>query len=243
LKGVFYGQVVDGFSLDPIPNATVHLCNGNTLNELVTTVITNTSGYYGTTNITLSETNHFYVSAKAPGYYTEPLVSGPFSNYETASEVNSSVYSITPIKLYPISSDAGMAVEILPPAGELVIINKSNNYTYQLINSTRVDFNVIMWNHQVNSAAGSPYYGNKLQVVTSDYVAIYPTADSISEQSLMYGDVQWSPVHVRHFTVDFAREGPIPITLILKENPYPSFYEVPVYLWLSFSFLVNITWR
>jgi len=244
LKGVFYGQVVDALTLDPIANATVHLCNGKSLDDLVTTVTTNASGYYGTTNITLSEAGGtFYVSAESPGYYTEPLgrSTADFSGYETASEINASVYSISPIKLFRISNDARMVVEILPPAG-MVIADKSDNYTYQLINSTRVDFNVIMWNHQIGSAAGSPYYGNRLQVIANDSTAImYPT-DSINEESLIYGNFQWNPMHIEHFSITFVREGLTQITLMLKEGPYPSFYNCRQYLSLSFTFWVNVTW-
>lgn len=92
-KGVFYGQVVDFCTLDPIPNATVHLCARESFDDLVTTVVTGEDGYYHTTNITLPGFS-FYVSASALGYYSEPLgMHSPFSGYETASQVNSSAYS------------------------------------------------------------------------------------------------------------------------------------------------------
>jgi hypothetical protein len=246
LKGVFYGQVVDAFTLDPIPNATVHLCSGKSLDDLVTTVITNASGYYGTTNITLSEAGTFYVSAEASGYYTEPL--GPsansFSDYETASEIAPFVYSISPIKLYSISSDARMAVEIFPKSGGLIIVDKSYNYTYQLLNEYRIDFDIIMWNHQLNTAAGSPYYGNELQIVTNDSAAsIYPTANISTEASLIsVNAVGVNPLHIEHFTINFGREGLTRITLLLKENPYPNFYNFRQHLSLEFTFWVNVTW-
>jgi hypothetical protein len=243
LKGVFYGQVVNILSLDPIPMAIVHFCRGQTLDTLITTVTTDVFGYYETTNITLPSGNLF-ISAEAPGYYTEPLGFSQFSQ-ETVNQVNSSaysVYSVTPIKLFRVSTNERMAIQLIPSLGNIITVDTTNNYTYQLANSLRLEFNVIMWNNLPNTAAGSPYFGNTLQITaTPNFSSVYPYTP-LPELSLIYGNNgQWYPQTGQHFSMVFAAYGLTRVALLLTENPYLSFYGETQHLSVEFDFWVNVT--
>ena len=72
LTGVFYGQVIDALSLNPLPNATVYICGRASFTDLLAVVTTNNTGFYSTPNMTLYS-GSFRISARAEGYYVQPL--------------------------------------------------------------------------------------------------------------------------------------------------------------------------
>lgn len=223
-KGVFFGQVVDALTLTPIPNATVKIFDTKHVDSLITTVITNETGYYKTVNITLRWNPHLIVERE--GYYTQPLEYRTCSMEQVTHQVREGLFYITPSKLFRIGKKCNLWI---------IDINGTQirqNDTIQL-KDNRLILDVHIANLE-KAAAGSPYFGSELKISVPSDVTVLPEGDSVP--SLSYTN----PQHTTHFKFDFPPGNyTAKIVVTLNEKGYPRYYEIPIYTWKTLSFYVQ----
>lgn len=241
LTGVFYGQVIDALSLNPIPNATVYICDRASFTDLLAVVTTNNTGFYSTPNMTLYP-NSFRISARAEGYYVQPLD----WHDERAEYAGNATYYITPTKLYRISHNVGIWV-LLPPDphyGNPFVISDNSNVTFELGNQTHLNFEVTVHNREEMTAAGTRYYGNHLSmhVAPSEDVS-YPEGN-MNVPSLFFAPnysygATLNQFYGLHF-VSTNQTRTYHITIVFQEVPYPDVYNTRIYVHKSLSFYVQV---
>jgi hypothetical protein len=254
--GVFYGQVVDALSLNPIPNVTVYLCDSGSFTDLLATVFTNTTGFYSTPNLTLSW--GFRVSARAEGYYVKTL------DWDWAEEraeyAGNMTYYIRPTKLYRISNNVGMWV-LFPPGyfydsevdmsrlhnSNPFVVSTDSNITLDIGDQTRLPFEVTIHNREQNTAAGSRYYGNQIRLFVEPSADVSYPEGIMSVPSLVFtNDPSLNgPSFSQSYGLYFISAGirrTYHVTIVFQERVYPQaeIYNVQCHVLLSLSFYVQV---
>jgi len=235
MNGIFFGQVIDAISLKPIYNATVYLCTSNSFNSLATTVVTNNSGYYKTTNITLPL--EFYVCARATNYYTQPL-----SNAHVELDgIDEQRAYISPIKLYKISHKIKIYCQFFgipgdPLHSEAFVINSTTVIT--LNNQSLLPFAVMILNKDSDTAAGSPYFGDLVSIHVNPNRKVVCIPDQTHVNSVINAYAYDPSVHVG-VVLKFTEEGLYTVSINFLEKPYPAVYQEPLHAYASISFQVN----
>jgi hypothetical protein len=240
LTGVFYGQVIDALSLNPIPNATVYICDRASFTDLLAVVTTNKTGFYSTPNVTLS--SDFRISARAEGYYMQPLD----WHDERAEYAGNATYYITPTKLYRISHDVGIWV-LLPPDphhGNPFVVSDNSNVTLELGNQTHLDLQVTVYNREGMTTAGSRYYGNHLTIYVAPSEDVGYPEGNMNVPSLFFTPYGYSGATLNqfyelHFVPKQTRMC-YRITIVFQEVPYPAIYNMQIHVLKSLSFYVQV---
>lgn len=249
-RGVFYGQVVDALTLNPIANATVNIYSASSFNDLICTIFTNESGYYQTMNITLY--SNFRIVARAEGYYVKPL---EYSE-ETIDAVGNRTYYISPTKLFRISHNVRLycafdnGVGSDPTHHDPFIISDISNITLYVKRSANetISFNILMINREGGTSVGTPYFGNSLQMNVSPNnenglfggLIVYPEG-KLSIDALPYA-YPYNPQATIHYSISLttAASGNYRFTALFQEQAYPAIYNVPIYNSAILSFNIQV---
>jgi hypothetical protein len=241
LTGVFYGQVIDALSLNPIPNATVYICDSASLTSLLATVTTNVTGFYSTPNMTLYP-NSFRISARAEGYYMQPLE----WHDERAEYAGNATYYITPTKLYRISHNVGIWV-LLPPDshhGNPFVVSDNSNVTLELGNQAHLNFEVWIHNREEMTAAGTRYYGNHLSMYVAPSEDVSYPQGNMNVPSLFFApDYSYGATLHQSYGLYFMSTNTSTtyrVTIVFQEVPYPEIYNTRIHILKSLSFYVQV---
>jgi hypothetical protein len=239
LTGVFYGQVIDALSLNPLPNATVYICGRASFTDLLAVVTTNNTGFYSTPNMTLYS-GSFRISARAEGYYVQPLE----WHDERAEYAGNATYYITPTKLYRISHDVGIWVLLPPDHSNPFVVSDNSNITLELGNQTHLNIEVMVHNREEMTAAGTKYYGNHLSMYVAPSEDVSYPQGHMNVPSLFFApDYSYGATLSQSYGLYFMSTNQIHtyrITIVFQEVPYPDLYNTRIYILKSLSFYVQV---
>jgi len=226
-KGIFYGQVVDALTLNPLSNATVKFFESKRYESLLVTLYTNSSGMYQTPFIVEPE----YAIVEHEGYYPLPLE----YSYVRTTETSKNNFYIDPIQLYRKSNNFN--VYAFAQDGRAITDKTTINITVsQWYHSSSIF--VIVENLDNMASFGSQYYGNTLYIRTGNNIK--SEESSIRIKSLFYitGMDIGQAFHLDLALGNYTET----IKITFMEILYPKEYLIQNYNYKSITFQIKVTY-